>query len=635
MISRNRIVRLIGPILVAVVFGLSAWQTAAWVRDRAVSDLVDAGRRQLELYVTHLKGQLEKYEYLPELISTNRRLVELLSGPPDSERITALNRYLEDINLVSDASDTYVMDATGVTIAASNWDSERPFVGRDFSYRPYFQEALKGYLGRYFALGTTSGKRGYYFAYPVRAEDRILGAVVIKVDMGAIEAQWKGQTHEVLVTDPDGVVFVTSRPDWRFRTLEPLSAEVRELVLASRRYPGEDLTPLPVTRREVLDQQSTRLTVREEGANGERRKRDFLMQQRQMPAAGWTVHLLSSLAEANRRVLDALAILSAAYLVLILLVLVLRQRYRRRLEAIRCEERARTILKAAHDDLERRVNERTLELLSANDRLTLEIEERWRAEQELRRTQHELIQAAKLATLGQMSAGINHEINQPLAAMRAYADNTKALLERDRLAEARWNLEQIADLVDRMAQIGTQLKIFSRKSTGHVGPVSLGVVIGRAEAIVTPRRRRVDASLEQVLPDTGLWVRADEVKLQQVLVNLIGNALQAVEGLSERLVRISGELRGDKVAICVDDSGSGIADEHIGKVFDPFFTTKEASEGLGLGLTISARIIEDLDGCLSVSSSTLGGARFEILLPSAAPEPEPVRIVRSTLRQKR
>ena len=567
--------------------------------------------------MTHLKGQLEKYEYLPELISTNRRLVDLLRGPPDPERITALNRYLEEINLVSDASDTYVMDATGLTIAASNWDSERPFVGRDFSYRPYFQEALKGRLGRYYALGMTSRKRGYYFAYPVRSADAILGAVVIKVDMGAVEAQWQRQAHEVLVTDPDGVVFVTSRSDWRFRTLEPLSAEARKLVLASRRYPGEDLASLPVSRREALDRQATWLTVLEEGKHGESHSRDFLMQQHQMQEAGWTVHLLSSLTETNRRVLNALAILSAGYLALVLLVLALRQRYKRRQEAARFEARARTTLKAAYDELERRVKERTVELLSANDQLTQEIEERRRAEQELRRTQHELIQAAKLATLGQMSAGINHEINQPLAAMRAYVDNTKTFLERGRLAEARWNLEQIADLVDRMAQIGTQLKTFSRKSTGHVGSVSLAVVMGRAEAIVSPRRRRVGASVEQVLSDLGLWVLADEVTLQQVLVNLLGNALQALEGLQERLVRISGELRGDKVAICIDDSGSGIAEEHIGKVFDPFFTTKEASEGLGLGLTISARIIEELGGRLSVSSSDLGGARLEILLPVA------------------
>ena len=92
------------------------------------------------------------------------------------------------------------MNSDGLTIAASNWNTPKPFVGRNFSYRPYFKQAMEGKLGRYFALGTTSSERGYYFAYPVRYEGRILGAVVIKIKIDAIEENWGDQGSDFRIT---------------------------------------------------------------------------------------------------------------------------------------------------------------------------------------------------------------------------------------------------------------------------------------------------------------------------------------------------------------------------------------------------------------------------------------------------
>ncbi|MES9930628.1 MAG: cache domain-containing protein, partial [Candidatus Thiodiazotropha sp. 6PDIVS] len=230
MLSRKWIIVL----LVAMIYLVMLLQVSSFVRARAQNETSLSGERQLNIYVNYLQAQLEKYEFLPELLSTNARLVELLKRPGDRERINALNRYLETINTITSASDTYLMDQEGLTIAASNWQSEKPFVGRNFSYRPYFKQAMQGQLGRYYALGTTSGRRGYYFAYPVRHDGGILGTVVIKIDLSNIEKQWQGRETEVIVTDPEGVIFITTRPRWRFQSLSPLSDAERERIRESR-----------------------------------------------------------------------------------------------------------------------------------------------------------------------------------------------------------------------------------------------------------------------------------------------------------------------------------------------------------------------------------------------------------------
>ena len=181
--SRHTII----SIFLVILYLVLMWQIWVWVKHQTIIKLADDGHSRINLYVTHLQGQLEKYKFLPELISTNQRLIKLLQDPANPQSIETLNQYLGTINSIANASDTYLMDAEGLTIAASNWQSERPFVGRNFSYRPYFQKAMQGELGRYFALGTTSKKRGYYFAYPVHHSGKILGAVVIKVDISRVE----------------------------------------------------------------------------------------------------------------------------------------------------------------------------------------------------------------------------------------------------------------------------------------------------------------------------------------------------------------------------------------------------------------------------------------------------------------
>ncbi|MEJ2622609.1 MAG: ATP-binding protein [Candidatus Thiodiazotropha sp.] len=590
-------------LLVLLTYALLLWQVADFVRHRATQEITVSGERQLNIYVNYLQAQLEKYEFLPELLSTNKPLVELLKRPGDRQRIDALNRYLETINTITNVSDTYLMDNEGLTIAASNWHSEKPFVGRNFSYRPYFKQAMQGQLGRYYALGNTSGRRGYYFAYPVRHAGSILGTVVIKIDLSNLEQQWQGRDIEVIVTDPEGVIFITTRPDWRFRSLSQLSPEERQRIEQSRRYSGAAVQALDVSYREQLSELAQRIDI-----NGQKRRgsESYLMLAQPMPEAGWLVHLLIPLKQVKQAVLHAIGASSFAFTVLLLIGLVMSQRYRRNRERARYEAEANQSLREARDRLEQRVQERTVDLRQ-------EIEQRRRTQEALQQTRDELIQAAKLAMLGQMSASISHEVNQPLAAIRTYTDNARLLLAQERCADVNWNLEQISELIDTMTQISSQLKLFARKSDGSRRPVSLHNVIESSKRILHPQLRKSGTEIQFKLVQDDPLVMADPVRLEQVLVNLIGNAVNAMESQQNRWVSIDMIREGESLQIDILDNGPGIPADHLERIFDPFFTTK--ARGLGLGLSISHHIIESMGGTLSAQNSPTAGALFTLRLP--------------------
>ncbi|MES9830660.1 MAG: ATP-binding protein [Candidatus Thiodiazotropha sp. DIVDIV] len=598
MLSRKWIIVL----LVAMIYLVMLLQVSSFVRARAQNETSLSGERQLNIYVNYLQAQLEKYEFLPELLSTNARLVELLKRPGDRERINALNRYLETINNITSASDTYLMDQEGLTIAASNWQSEKPFVGRNFSYRPYFKQAMQGQLGRYYALGTTSGRRGYYFAYPVRHDGGILGTVVIKIDLSNIEKQWQGRETEVIVTDPEGVIFITTRPRWRFQSLSPLSDAERERIRESRRYSGAEVETLEVVYQEQLENATQRIDIKGE----DKRVNSYLMLKQSMSDAGWHIHLLIPLKKVKQEVLHAMGATSFAFTVLLLIGVLIQLRLRRNRERAAYEAEANQSLREARDRLEQRVQERTVDLHQ-------EIEERRRTEEALRETRDELIQAAKLAMLGQMSASISHEVNQPLAAIRTYTDNARKLLEQERCADVSWNLEQISELIETMTQISSQLKLFARKTDGSRRPVSLHNVIESSKRILQPQLRKSGTEIQIALAKQDPMVMADPVRLEQVLVNLIGNAANAMENQDNRWVSIEMARRDGSLQIDILDNGPGIPADHLARIFDPFFTTKES--GLGLGLSISHHIIESMGGTLSARNSHRAGALFTLQLP--------------------
>jgi two-component system C4-dicarboxylate transport sensor histidine kinase DctB len=582
---------------------------SVWTYRRGLIELQEQGNVRLELYINYLQGILEKYESLPELLAIDNNLVRALLNPHEKKRIETLNKYLETINKVSDTLDTYLMNKDGLTIAASNWQERRPFIGRNFNYRPYFKQAMKGKLGRYFALGSASSKRGYYFAFPVRKDEEILGAVAIKINIDSVEEKWAYRDENFLVSDPDGVIFITTNPEWRYKTLKPLDKDVLTRIVESRRY--QDATLVPLSRSVKILAERVQIHDIETGPKNEKRR--VLKQSQFMPQAGWNVHILTDTRVLKKKVLLVNFMVGTGLIVAYILVLMLFQR-KHRLEEIKLiEEQSKLALQEANEQLESRVLDRTQQLTETNEQLTREVIDRKQAEIKLKRTRKELIHAAKLAVLGQMSAGINHELNQPLAAIRSYSDNGRQFLEKGRLEEAMWNLEQIGELTERMAQIGAQLKLFSKKSSGQIVAVPLHGVIDGALEILKPSLKKAQVPLKIDLRPENLVVRGNHVLLQQVLVNLISNAMQAIEDQEVKKVLLECRDIGDKVLISVEDNGPGVAKENLGKIFEPFFTTKKTGQGLGLGLAISDRIVRDLGGQIILAKS-VEGARFEFTL---------------------
>lgn len=567
------------------------------------------GNIRLELYFNYLHGILGKYESLPELLAIDNNLLYTLLNPQDANRVEALNKYLETINRVSDTLDTYLMNNDGLTIAASNWKEKLSFIGNNFSYRPYFQEAMRGKLGRYFAIGTTSSKRGYYFAYPVKKDEDILGVVAIKIDIDSIEQKWADRDESFLVSDPDGVVFITTNPEWRYKTFQPLPPTVLKNIEENRRYPDTPLTPLAES---IVPYENDIQIITIDGGKG-KGKRRIMKQSQLMPHAGWNVHILSDTREIQTRVLLGNILVTLGLTIFYIMTLLLVQRKHRLAELDRIEKESKKALREANEMLESRVLDRTQQLTKTNELLRQEILDRQQTEVKLKRARKELIHAAKLAVLGQMSAGINHELNQPLAAIRSYADNGKQFLEKGRMEEAMWNLEQIGELTERMAQIGFQLKLFSKKSSGQIVAVPLHGVIDGALEILNPSLKKANIVTTIKVDPPELEVRANHVLLQQVLVNLISNAMQAMEGQEAKLIKVECTGEDGKVVIAVEDNGPGVAGEHRQDIFEPFFTTKKSGQGLGLGLTISDRIVRDFGGQIRLASSK-GGARFEFTL---------------------
>lgn len=563
------------------------------------------GQATLKIVVEGLDGTLDRFEPLAKLIAERPILVQLLKEPENQGLVPFVNEQLRLTALTLGVSDVYLMDIGGTTVAASNYRKDTSFVGQNYNYRPYFQQALEGGLGRYFARGTTTGQRGYFFAAPVIDQTRIVGVLAVKFLVDPFEASWQGGASEIIVTDRAGVIFMASRPEWHFRTIAPLADDDMQRIAATQQYPMDRLIPLKIGS---LPREKNPGILAVDGI-------DYVQNSAILFDIGWEVRLLTPAAPARAQALSVLFVLGLVALLLGLTTAIILDRRARARE--REGER-----RAAQEELERQVRHRTADLNEANKRLLVEIEERRATEERLRTTQKELVQAGKLAALGQMSAALSHEINQPLAAVKSYAENAATYLDRKRVAEARENVTRISQMADRMATLSGHLRNFARRPQETVGPVDLSLVLDDALDLMAPRLSKAGATIDRATETRQpLWVMGGRVRLQQVFVNLISNALDAMEqDPAPHITILPPEAADGRVRISVRDRGPGVEADAAGRVFDPFFTTKSPGKGLGLGLSISYNIVEDFGGHLSVTNNADGlGACFTVDLVRAEP----------------
>jgi two-component system C4-dicarboxylate transport sensor histidine kinase DctB len=593
-----------------------------WAENAAVERLRLSGAQRLDGYALSLENLLAKYDFLPGTLELNKDVIALLQHPGDDALRGEVNQYLEKVNRLSKSTTIYIVNLQGVTQAASNWRERDSFVGDDVSFRPYVRDALRREPGGFYGVGTTRGEPGYFFAHGIYHNGRMLGVATVKVNIEKLEKGWVQGADKVLLADVHGVVFLTSVPEWKYRTLAPLAPAVRQELEASRQYFSHALTPLGLREERRIDGGASIVDVPAavpDAAPDPGRGSRMVSQVRSLAPRKWQFVYLSDLAPARASARNVFLFALLVQALLVMLVLYARQRRRLGLQRLR----AREDLQRAYDNLETMVAERTSSLQQMTHNLSEENIVRRKAEQKLRQAQSELVQAAKMAVLGQMSAGITHELNQPLTALRTMADNAKVLIERDRLDEAKTNLATISQLVGRMGLITGQLRQFARKADASLRPVPVAAAITAALFLVERRVERERVNFRMSMRSQDVYALCDSNRLEQVLVNLFNNALDAMAGSETRELTVGVERTDERVMIGVADTGPGIPEDIRAHLFEPFFTTKPQGQGLGLGLAISEQIVREFGGMLRVEAGGAGanaGAKFIIELPLAEQE---------------
>ncbi len=729
-------------VAVFVICLLTLWRGGDALKQQQIEDLNRETQEQLDQLASVVESAIAKYQHMPTLLASNDRVRKALRDGLPSD-INQLNRELEQINRITEASDSYIIDINGDTIAASNYRLSTSFVGGNFAFRPYFQEAIQGKAGRYYALGTTSNRRGYYFSYPVYEGDSIIGVAVVKVDLNQFEKRFSNQAYEFLMLDPDGVVFSSSRASWLYKVMGELSYEELSRIAESQRYFDQSIETLPIVARRRFAERASVIEMLDEVSDSrgdslvERHR--YLTMEKPIQLLGFKISVLVPLTAIEEQIALWRAIFAGGITITMLIMGLAHLRSRmlqersdaiemayhnqayireviqhtqaglvtldgqRRIEALNpaveklvasplsgligqpltelfwpsetdqtrwmkalqadfdnavnrsttvegtlqieghregvaveatiCElqlpnrrsylvtfhdmterKRYEQEITAARHALELRVKERTFELEESNHLLRHEIAEH-------KTTQQELIQTAKLAVLGQMSAGLNHELNQPLTAIRSFAENGLKLLERERYELAKGNLQQINQLGHHMGDIIARFKVFARKGNVAHTPIDVQSAINGALKIMQPRLK--EASIQVQSPQSvELAVLADMVFLEQVLVNLLANATDAIMEAQpeDKWIKIAVESDHNQARIFVQDSGKGLSEEALAHLFEPFYTSKPSGLGLGLGLSISQRIMDSMDGDLSACNPTEGGAQFCVTLNLFLPD---------------
>ncbi|MBT0962919.1 sensor histidine kinase [Denitromonas iodatirespirans] len=604
---RRRVRRALTVLVLVLGVALVTYLVSQPLARRALDE--DASHR-LKLFATAVEGLINRYTLIPSALDLNSSVVGFLLQPFEDDKAVALSRQLALLNARIGAQAVYVLDTTGRVLASSNWNRPDSFVGEDLSFRPYFQRAVQGASTRHFAVGTTRGDPGYYYAQPIHAGDQIIGVAVVKIGLQEIERAWPTLDRPALIHDSHGVVILSSEPAWRYSAIAPIDAADRVKLDRERLYGEQVGMRLPAMRQG--DDREVRLAL----PTGATRSRPFLAHSRGIDGTDWTLVLFTDLQPAHVTALGHAALAACLAGVALLLLQVAAQR--RRILLQRLENQS--LLERTNQRLEITVGERTAALTEVNRRLRDEVAERQATEASLREAQNELVQAAKLAVLGQLSAGITHELSQPLGAIRTLAGNAIAFLERGDPHTAAHNLGIVNRLIHQMGSIIAPLKSFARKSPAQAAAVDTACAVSNALVLLAPRLQAEAVAVSDLTRAGEVFAWCDQNRLEQVLVNVIGNACDAMRQCSPRHVEIAARAVDRGVALTVSDCGPGFTPEVEARLFEPFFTTKPSGDGLGLGLAISRDILRELGGDMTARATPGEGAEFCILLP---PVPQP------------
>ncbi|WP_310621584.1 sensor histidine kinase [Flexibacterium corallicola] len=575
---------MLAVLLTSLIAGALTW---VMCEQKFLEDVGEKGLSTLSVQSANLEQHLDKFRLLAPILARSGEVKAAFKN----KDVRSARRIARLIAGMSGADEVWFFSPeTDFTVTNLLSRDALANKGR-FAAPEAFKSATQGRLGRQLIVRGSNKQTSYVFAFAVREREAQLGIIAVRVSLSGVEQTWALSANGVFAVDESGHIVASNRPELRGRRFavteqKTTSAPPDQLNLVR----GRTLLGLELFQASELAPAAPLLKLEQTVA-----------------PLGWRV--LTFIDVSNARTLAIWISIATAAFVLgsSLGVWGLWQR-RRRLLLLMYKE------KAIAQELEQRVDERTTALLCANKKLEQEVRERKNAEEELQKVQAGLIQSAKLATLGEMSAALSHEYNQPLGAIRSHADNAQTYLQMGKQKNAGKSLDRIVSMVERMATLSKTLKGFSRKAGDGVQPVLLAPVFDEVFLLVGPRCRQMNVDLQYSPPGEGVVVMGGAIRLSQVLVNLIGNALDALGPVQNPCLKISVTQATTQVFIAVEDNGAGIPKQAVQQIFDPFFTTKEAGHGVGLGLSISYKIIRDFGGSLEYSKSKQGGACFTLAL---------------------
>ncbi|MDG4649163.1 ATP-binding protein [Roseibacterium sp. SDUM158017] len=544
------------------------WVSNIWLTDRFTESTRNRSELRLALYSGSIMSELQRHSVVPLLLSRDPVLIRSLEQNDFTSTSQRLISYVDEIG----AASLILLSREGRVVAAT----DRQRISELRSADPFFVEALRSADTVFTTNEPETGRFDFTFSRRIEVDNMLLGVILVEVDLGRIVDRWRGTTEAVFLTNAAGEIILSTEPRWRGRTeeealtLQPAPSAIERAIEATGNWAFGDQSAL------FFGNDTIRLEAR-------------------IPFRGWRIVSYTAYASVRERVNGVLALEIMGFALLLAGGFYVASRRARLQSAVFQRESA--------------------ELRRLNARLQREIAGRQKAERNLVEAEQSLAQSQKLAALGEMSAAVSHELNQPLAAMKTYLAGAKLLLQRRRFDEAGSSFQRIDDLIERMGAITRQLKSYARKGGEAFEPVDLREALKGAITMMEPQLRTMRVEITQNLPRRPVMVLADRLRLEQVIINLLRNALDAMKDAERRELDLL-IAEGDEAVLTVRDSGEGIAD--LENLFEPFYTTKQPGDGVGLGLAISSGIVSDLGGRLTARNGETAGAVFEIRLPLLA-----------------
>ncbi len=553
----------VGVLLVLAVIVVSV--TNKLLTDRFTDSTRDRAELRLALYSGNLLAELRQNAIVPQLLARDPELIGALNSGDYTASTRRLISFVEEIG----AASLMLFDIDGRTVAAT----DRNRLGSAHRQEAYFVDALRSNATVFTVAELEAGGYGFYYSRRVQSGSDVLGVIAVEVDLQKFGRAWAGISDAVIVTDSTGTIILTTEPRWRGRTEEEaLARQTPQNAIQRAIRATADWTALPPDAY-LQGEAVMRLENR-------------------IPFRGWRMTSYTTYASVRERVNGVLALEIMGFAILLALTFYALSR--------------RTALRMALFQRE------SAELRSLNAALQREIAERKRVQETLAVAEQTLEQSSKLAALGEMSAAVSHELNQPLAAMKTYLAGARLLLKRNRSDEALSSFGRIDDLIERMGGITRQLKSYARKGQEAFSAVDMGDALNSSLAMMEPQLRQRQVQITRIVPDDRIEVMGDRLRIEQVMVNLLRNAIDATKAEAKPKVEIILSA-GETATLTVRDNGPGIED--LDSLFEPFYTTKQPGDGVGLGLAISSQIVTDLGGRLTARNGQTGGAVFEMQLP--------------------